>query len=183
MPDNDHKPVFILTGGTGSGKTTFLLQMIGILRGYGLSITGFAAASVAEDGPSGSYDILDLVSGRKLSLATRRFTEGWEQSGNFFFNPEGIRMGRSILEDTQMQGIDLMVVDEIGPFELEGKIWADSLSRILARRSCSMLLVVREKLLGLVIKHWSLDDAVIIDIRQNKPDEAAAELMSITGIQ
>jgi nucleoside-triphosphatase THEP1 len=77
-----------------------------------------------------------------------------------------------------MQGIDLMVVDEIGPFELEGKIWASSLSRILARRSCSMLLIVRERLLGQVMKHWSLDDAVIIDIRQHKPDEAAAELMS-----
>ena len=99
MSDKDLRSVFIITGETGSGKTTFLLKLIEELRGKALSIAGFAALSVPEDGPSGSFSILDLVSGKILPLASRRFTEGWEQSGKFYFNPEGILMGKNILED------------------------------------------------------------------------------------
>ncbi len=98
MPVNDPRPVFILTGETGSGKTTFLMKLIEELRGKALSLAGFVALSVPGDGPSGSYNILDLVSGKILSLASRKFTEGWEQIGNFYFNPEGYRWGKRYLK-------------------------------------------------------------------------------------
>ena len=183
MPENDHHPVFILTGGTGSGKTTFLLQMIEILRESGLSVSGFAAVSVPRDGPSHSYDLLDLGSGKMHPLASASFSEGWEQTGGFYFDPEGIRTGRRIFEDARIRHVDLMVVDEVGPFELDGKIWAGNLSRILPRRPCSMLLVVREKLVQQVVGHWHLDDVVIIDIRQTEPDLAADAVISKTGMR
>ena len=178
MSNKDRKSVFIITGETGSGKTTFLLKLIEELRGKALSIAGFAALSVPEDGPSGSFNILDLVSGKILPLASRRFTEGWEQSGKFYFNPEGILMGKNILEDPLILNNDLIVVDEIGPFELDGKIWAESITRLLTRQCCSILLVVREQLLAQVIKKWSLKDAMIIDIGQTKPDQAASMILS-----
>jgi nucleoside-triphosphatase THEP1 len=181
MSDNNHGPIFIITGETGSGKTTFLLNLIEELRESSLSIAGFAALSVPEDGPSGSFDILDLVSGKILPLASRRFTEGWEQSGKFYFNPEGILQGRNILENTLMAENDLIIVDEIGPFELEGKIWADPLTRLLERQLCSILLVVRKQLVAQVIQHWNLRDAMIIDAGQTEPDQAALMIQSITA--
>jgi nucleoside-triphosphatase THEP1 len=181
MSVKEHKSVFMITGETGSGKTTFLLKLIEELRGKALSIAGFAALSVPEDGPSGSFNILDLVSGKILPLASRRFTEGWEQFGKFYFNPEGILMGRSILEDPLIINNDLIIVDEIGPFELDGKIWAESITRLLARRSCSVLLVVREQLVGQVIKQWSLRNAIIIEAEQIRPDQAAIMIQSQRG--
>ncbi len=173
MSDKDHKQVFIITGQTGSGKTTFLLELIEELRKKALSIVGFAAMSVPEDGPSGSFNILDLHSGKILPLASRRFSEGWEQIGNFYFNPEGMLMGKRILEDPWVNKNDFIIVDEIGPFELEGKIWAESLTRLLAMRSCSVLLVVRDQLVAEVIHQWSIQDAMIIDIGQSNPGQAA----------
>ena len=181
MSNKDRKSVFIITGETGSGKTTFLLKLIEELRGKALSIAGFAALSVPEDGPSGSFNILDLVSGKILPLASRRFTEGWEQFGKFYFNPEGILMGKNILEDPLILNNDLIVVDEIGPFELDGKIWAESITRLLARHTCSILLVVREQLVGQVIQRWSLKDAMIIEIGQINPDQAAAMILTQTA--
>ncbi|MEE9460956.1 MAG: nucleoside-triphosphatase [Bacteroidales bacterium] len=178
MSDKDRKSVFVITGETGSGKTTFLLKLIEELRGKALSIAGFAALSVPEDGPSGSFNILDLVSGKVLSLASGRFTEGWEQFGKFYFNPEGILMGKNILEDPLIINNDLIVVDEIGPFELDGNIWAESLARLLTRQCCSILLVVREQLVAQVIQQWGLKDAMIIEIGQSKPDQAAAMILS-----
>jgi nucleoside-triphosphatase len=181
MPENDHHPVFILTGRTGGGKTTFLIQMIEILKGAGLSISGFAAVSVPRNETSRSYDLLDVGSGKMLSLASGTAAGDWERSGRFYFNPEGIRAGKRIFKDTQLRKVDLMVVDEIGPFELEGRIWADELFHMLPAPPCSMLLVVRESLIQQVVGHWHLEDVVIIDIRQTEPDQAADMVMSETG--
>jgi len=181
MPGKDQRQIFIITGETGSGKTTFLLKLIDELRGKAQSIAGFAALSVPEDGPSGSFNILDLVSGKILPLASRRFREGWEAIGNFYFNPEGMLMGTEILEDPLINNNDLIVVDEIGPFELEGKIWAESLTRLLAIRSCPVLLVVREQLVSRVIHQWSLKDAMIFKFGQLNPDQAAIKILSFTG--
>lgn len=180
MTGNDHKSVFIITGETGSGKTTFLLNLVEQLRMNSLSIAGFAAVSVPEDGPSGSFNLLDLVSGKILPLASRRISKGWEKHGNFYFNPEGIRMGKNILEDPLISGHDLIVVDEIGPFEVEGKIWAAPLTRLLAGQCCSFLLVVREPLVAQVVKRWDLKDAVIIDIGNTETGRAAATILSRT---
>ena len=137
--------------------------------------------SVPGDGPSGSFNILDLVSGKILPLASRRFSEGWEPIGNFYFNPEGMLMGKNILEDPLINNNDLIVVDEIGPFELEGKIWAESLTRLLAMRSSPVLLVVREQLVSRVIQQWSLKDVMIIEFVQLNPDQAAIKILSHTG--
>ena len=173
MPDIKHKSIYIVTGETGSGKTTFVLRLIELLRDQSLSIAGFTALSVPHDGPSGSFNMLDLGSGKIIPLASRRFYEGWEQVGNFFFNPEGIGMGNRILEDALRTEHDILIVDEIGPFELEGKIWAESLTPILERRACPVLLVVRESLVTAVVQKWNLQDAVLINIRQLNPDQAA----------
>ena len=178
MSDKDHRHIFIITGETGSGKTTFLLNLIDELHCKALSIAGFAALSVPQDGPSGSFNILDLVSGKILPLASRRFTRGWEKFGKFYFNPDGILMGKNILEDPLIMNHDLVVVDEIGPFELEGKIWAESLTRLLARRSCSVLLVVREHLVEKVIQEWNLGDVMIIDFGKTKPNQAVTVILS-----
>jgi len=181
MSDKEHGSVFIITGDTGSGKTTFLLELIEELRGKDLSIAGFAALSVPEDGPSGSFNILDLVSQRILPLASRRFSEGWEPIGNFYFNPDGLQLGITILEDPQIINNDLVIVDEVGPFELDGKIWAECLTRLLAARSCSLLLVVRESLVSQVMHKWSLTDAMIIEFGQWKPEKVATMILSHSG--
>jgi nucleoside-triphosphatase THEP1 len=181
MSAANHKPLFIITGETGSGKTTFLLGLIEELRENGLSVAGFAALSDPEDGPSGSFNMLDLASGKILPLASRKFTEGWEPSGTFYFNPEGIQLGINILEDAMMADNDLIVVDEIGPFELEGKIWAGPLTRLLESQPCPILMVVRKPLVAQVMQHWNLMDAIIIDPGQTRPDEAAILILSERG--
>ena len=178
MSDKDRKSVFIITGETGSGKTTYLLKLIEELKRKASSIAGFAALSIPGDGASGSYNILDLVSGKILSLATRGFNEGWEQIGNFYFNPAGIQMGKEILEDPLIINNDLIVVDEIGPFELDGKVWAESLTHLLNGQNCSVLLVVREQLVSRVIQQWRLEDAMIIKIGQIKPEQVAVTIRS-----
>ena len=181
MASKDPRPVFILTGDTGSGKTTFLLDMIDALRRQNISMAGFTAISDPGDGAPGVYQIADLVSGRKLPLAARRYTEGWENIGNFYFNPEAIRLGKGLLEDPRITDQDLIIIDEIGPFELSGEVWAEPVTALLDRRSCPVLLVVRASLVEKVMEQWSLPDARVFTIRETTPGQAVEHIISATG--
>jgi nucleoside-triphosphatase THEP1 len=73
---------------------------------------------------------------------------------------------------------DLIVVDEVGPFELDGKVWADSLTHLLGGQKYSLLLVVREQLVSRVIQQWSLKNAMIFEIGQVKPTQVSAAILS-----
>ena len=154
------------------------MKLIEELRKQAFSIAGFVALSIPGDGPSGSYNILDLVSGKVLPLASRKIAKGWKQMGNFYFNPQGIQMGREILEDPLIIKNDLIVIDEVGPFELDGKVWADSLTPLLGGQKYSVLLVVREQLVSRVIQQWSLKNAMIFEIGQVKPTQVSAAILS-----
>jgi nucleoside-triphosphatase len=178
MSETDQRPVFILTGKTGSGKTTLLLKLVEVLRQHHISVAGFAAVAVPGDAPSDAYHIHDLESGHSLPLASRKFSDGWERTGNFYFDPEGIRMGKKILEDEAVRDKDLVIMDEIGPFELEGGIWAAPLTRLLTVHSGAVLLVVRESLVPSVLDHWDLDGALILAAGQLSPGHAADLIMS-----
>lgn len=178
MADKDFEQVYIITGETGGGKTTFLLEMIKKLRWNTLSVAGFAALNVPDENRFAVYKIIDLASGKVLPLASRRFHKGWEAIGNFYFNPAGIEMGKNILEHALIYKPDIFVIDEIGPFELEGKVWSEGLTQLLLGRYCPVLLVVREKLVKEVIQTWNLHDAEIFKIGQLNPDQAAKLIMS-----
>jgi nucleoside-triphosphatase THEP1 len=180
MSDHARKSEFVITGATGSGKTTFLLRLVDELQHMGVSLGGFAAVSDPQDAPSGSYHIRDLVFGKTLPLASRKFRKGWESCGNFFFNPEGMLLGEEILENTLIAEKDLIVVDEVGPFELDGRIWAGPITRLLDRRTGSILLVVRATLVDKVLERWNLEAARVLDIGQTTPEQAANEIGFLT---
>ena len=91
------------------------------------------------------YEIQNIQTGKTLPLASRGFIENWNKTGNFYFNPEAILFGNKILTDPGLIKNDLIVLDEIGPFELDGKIWADSVSHLIITSDCPMILVVRNK--------------------------------------
>jgi hypothetical protein len=60
----------------------------------------------------------------------------------------------------------MIVVDEIGIFELEGLIWADAVSRLIEKNVGFLLWVVRNTLVEEVIRKWDLKNPITIDIEK-----------------
>lgn len=170
--------IFILTGNPGSGKTSYLNQLLVLLRKRNISITGFLAPVSSAGLQIQSYEIQNIETSERLPLAARKETPGWIKVGHLFFNPEAIIEGNRILSNPGISGYDLIVVDEIGPFELNDRVWADSVSGLLFLSDATMIWVVRKNLVQEVILKWNLKNTLIIDITIIKVPEAEKTILS-----
>ncbi len=170
--------IFFITGNPGCGKTAFLNELVLSLRKRKITVTGFLAFSSSRDKEIQSYEIQNIETGERLPLASRKYSTGWIRTGNFYFNPEAIQTGNKILNNQELNEYDLIVIDEIGPFELSGKIWADSLTNLLSNADYDMIWVVRKNIIEEVIRKWDLKATYMIDIEKVTVPEAENLIMS-----
>lgn len=153
-----NRNVFILTGEQGEGKTTRLKELIVRLRNSGLSLYGFYAAGYWENGQRSRFDLVDVQTGKQKLLCANQSAPGFWKQGRFYFDPETIRWGATLLEGDK-QGLAIM--DEVGRFELDGKVWASSLKQ-LVQNDKPILMVVRRVFVREVIDKFGIVNPQII---------------------
>ena len=119
-PRTQSRPrVYILTGPQGSGKSTLLKGLLALLRQHGRTVAGIRAPVVVKDGTRIGYDIEDVRTGDALPLCRINQRDPVASIGPFGFDHEGIRFGTAALSLEAVGQCDLVIVDEIGPLELE----------------------------------------------------------------
>ena len=134
-----NRPVFIISGKIGSGKTTHLIETLQLLKDSRLKLSGIIAHGLLDGDSRTGFDIEDINSGEKVPLCRLEImNDHAEQTGKFSFSKAGIEFGRNALE----KECNLLVIDEIGPLELSGGGWSTQMHS----SSVPLLLVVREEL-------------------------------------
>ena len=141
---------FILTGEPNQGKTTRLHQILTRLNALGVKTCGFLAPGVWENDQKTGFDLLNLKTGERFALARTEYFPHAIHHGRFYFNSEALYKGESILEKATISTCDLVVIDEIGRFELAGSVWHKSLSNLQAKPELLILIVVRSSLIAKV---------------------------------
>jgi nucleoside-triphosphatase THEP1 len=135
-----NRPVFVISGDTGSGKTTQLIELIKLLKENNKTVSGIIAHGLLESGQRTGFDIEDLSSGKIMPLCrAEKMVDHVEQTGKFSFSKSGIEFGKKALSVKS----DLLVIDEIGPLELAGGGWSEH----LFSSDSALLIVVRTELL------------------------------------
>jgi nucleoside-triphosphatase THEP1 len=164
----------IVTGGTGSGKTTLVLALVERLRAGGLRVAGIVAPGMLQQSRRSGFDIVDLRTGERRPLSREANVEGsharWSR---FAFLPEGLALGSEALGDSALDA-DVIVVDEVGPFELSGGGWAAALDALAARYDGVMLIVVRRSVVEAVRSRWGADRALVFDASSTTPEDLAS---------
>jgi nucleoside-triphosphatase len=167
----------IVTGATGSGKTTLTTAVIERLRGRGARVAGILAPGHLADGRRTGFDIVNLATGEREILAREEehVVGPHPRWSRFAFSPAGLALGRNALGE-DARGADVVVVDEVGPFELSGGGWADALDALAKTFEGAMLLVVRESVVDPVKARWGSAESVVYDVSSTGPDEIAGAL-------
>jgi len=141
----------LLTGERQVGKTTVCKQVAELARGLSYDPAGvLAPALLGEDGLPAAYHALMVSDGEQRLLARADDDLGGPRTSRYSFDAAVFSWVIGRLRRAISQGCDLLIVDEIGPLELEqGRGLAPLLSDLCAEGlPPPLLLVVRPELTG-----------------------------------
>jgi nucleoside-triphosphatase THEP1 len=170
-------PVFILTGEKASGKTTRLDEVCKILVSKKTNIHGFLSKGFWENNKRTHYNLHSIADSKEILLCSRsQKDKNWIPGGHFFFNPEAIAMGESLLNKGSKTG-DLLVVDEVGKLETKKMLWYRILSKNLGPSGLPMIWTVRSSLLVSVKTFFDLDENYIFYIQNTNAENISGKIL------
>lgn len=162
------KPIFIISGKKKSGKTTFLIKILSLLQMNGFLVGGFVAL---HDVASDCYQIRDIKT-NEVSPLMQRVATYERRPYHFKFFPEGVEMGNDCIKELLAHPPNIAIVDEIGGYELRGKLWSNNFTQ-LVESSVPLIFTVKEKLLDKVVEKWEIETShVFVSTDFNDPDKA-----------
>jgi len=168
-------PVFAVSGDKNSGKTTFLQNVITVLHARGINAQGFLAL---HDLPHDLYHLQNIQSQEKFPFMKRRFPpQPWPN--HFKIYDEGILAGNNLINNALIHQPDLFVIDELGAFELDGRIWHDGFSKLIAA-GIPLIFSTHTRHLSAIIAKWNFKPSALISIPDAKHTERFPELIEYT---
>lgn len=179
--------VLVLTGNVGSGKSTVASRLAALARKRGLRYDGLlCSARLDAGGKKVGIDGERLGTGERRSLAARDASSDGLRCGIWLFEAGAMEWSLHALLDGISQQPDLLIVDELGPMELnEGRGLAPIIPELKAGKVPLALVLVRgvllpalmERLMGCEIRVYR----VTPENRTELPGQIAAEWLGEAG--
>ena len=142
------------------------------LHSNGFVVGGFVALHKIE---SDSYQIKDSRTQKQSPLMQRIATYD-ERPNHFKFFAKGVGMGNNCIQELLIHHPDIAVIDEIGGYELRGKLWSDSFTQLVAT-SFPLIFTVKERLLDKVVEKWNIEPTLIFSpLSFNNVDETVEQM-------
>jgi|WetSurSiteA1Bulk_404760.scaffolds.fasta_scaffold08228_3 nucleoside-triphosphatase THEP1 len=171
------KKVFIITGSVGEGKTTFAKNLIEFFRKNNISTGGIISERVMTDSLTTGYDLVNIETGEKKIFLRQNEECGSERIGRFTICPEGLAMGKAVLHSLIPKEKRIIIIDEVGLLELNGKGWSECISKLMQGHGNSILLSVRDKFVNEVKIKFDLGDVITFNINETDYFDAGRLIM------
>ena len=175
--------VIIITGEIGSGKTTLISGISSLLKELGIKTGGIIAPAIYEQENKTGYNIIDESTGCKMQLSQIEEIDGVPRVGRYFFIPEALDYGRNALSVEKNLKSQIVLIDEIGAWELQGQGWASSLNELIINCEMPLIITVRKSFLELVVENWMLQNPLVIEAKNASTDEIFDEIVKFTGLK
>lgn len=162
--ETSHKPVFILTGQINQGKTQFTSKLVEKLQKSGLLISGLITLGNANDKSRNAYNFQNILTVEQTKLCSTEPDPEKPRYGRFYFEQTGIEKGCTIILGALTDPPDLLVIDELGPMEINNRGWAPAIEKIVEAKACAQFWVVRERLVKPMMRKWNVGDIIVFDL-------------------
>lgn len=170
---------FIITGDTDGGKTLFIKDLTEFLSLFEPDIQGFCSKGIFTSEGIKDFAMINLSDRSEIHLSTRSPRINYLPAGKFYFNPEAIEKGEAIVDSAIRSKTRILIIDEIGPIELNDMIWAKSLYRILSEYEGVLIITIRLKLIEKVIEKFMIHEAFIENIDKTTPRKTGEAILSL----
>ncbi len=157
MHQKEKRNALVVSGLKGSGKTTLTRKVVELIMQAGVQPEGILAPAVVENGRRVGYMVRRIGSGEEMVLCKQQPQQNEKMPGRYTFNRDAIRFGEEPLTPGNLCEKDLLVIDELGPYELKGMVWDPIFREVLTYWDKPVLLVVRESLIDSMAKRYGLN--------------------------
>ncbi len=171
--------IVIITGEVQQGKTTFAENIVNNLKKKDYKIAGFLSVAIHEKGERVGFNLFDIGTSRQIELCKSTGNERSVKIGRYFFNPKGLEKGFEILKSDNLSGKQLVVIDEIGPLELNDQGWCNAIEEICWTNSVPQLWIVRSGIVDKVIKKWNPGNVYVFNITEHSEEVVQNKLIEI----
>ncbi len=171
------RKVFIITGPSGTGKTSLIKSLIAHLKDGPFRVGGIYSEKIMANDTLEGYDIVDVQSGEREAFLRITAAEKLEKLGRFVIFPGGVERGLLALEKSKDPGIRFVVIDEIGALELKNRGWSDNIREILNEPNKHLIFVIRESALKEVLEKWNFRDYAVITVSGTNNQEVLQEII------
>jgi len=188
--------VLILSGEVAEGKTTFLSNLAVELKKEDISTTGFYAPRILIDGQTIGYNLTSVETGEtvefiRLTDMLMQHTEGWSANltgetsdqgktggrhGRFLINSDSFEWGKQILSPDNVRDKQVVMIDEIGRFELNGGAWGDSLENLLQMPDLCLIITVRSNLVSDIVTKFGLNRYIQLQVAKSSTHDALKQV-------
>lgn len=176
---NQPKPFLVMiSGAVHSGKTSLLKDILSRLKDRNIKCGGLISMSVFEGKSRAGYDLHDCMSDERWSFS-RISGKGKLQIGNYKVEAAALERAYQSLRRALDSDAEILVLDEVGPWELTGNGFAGMLPAMLMKRDKVLIWVVREAVLEPLIRQWGLESAIIFRTDQGSSSDVVARIEEI----
>jgi nucleoside-triphosphatase THEP1 len=174
--NQSNKPkIYIITGKIGSGKTSVIQKLIQKFRFENIPVSGIYSNRILENEKTTGYDVVDISTGGTEKFLRQQGDENQQRIGKFYIDAEGLKKGNQILMNSHSK---LIIIDEIGKLELEGRGWANSLEQLIANSKSSLLLSVREEVIDEVFKKFKISPEIIFNVEEQNSEDLISLILN-----
>lgn len=157
-----------MTGPVCSGKTTAVEKTL-IKLEHQKRIKGFFTPRFFGEGVFSGYNLVNVESGERHPFIRLEGRLNWERIGKFYFIPEGLNEGNGIIQS----GLDaeILIIDEVGPLELSGRGFRESVDACIGQFGGILLVVIRESLVENSLRTLNLPNRKVKIVRPENRGE------------
>ncbi len=143
MTFSQNNRVIIISGKKGEGKTTFVQNLIPLLKSKNYSVGGILSQKIIKNDDIIGYEIEDIETNQKFPFLTLNQNQG-DLIGKFQINPIGIEKGNEILSIEKQKNNQFIIIDEVGKLELESNGWYLSLIELINKTDKTIIITVKD---------------------------------------
>jgi iron complex transport system ATP-binding protein len=152
--ENEASQIFLVTGLSGAGKTTWCAQLAHLAEELALSVRGLLSPGVYQNGQKIAIQARAIESQEERQLATLGDMQSGELSTpRWRFKSETVSWANEILQN--IDSSDLLIIDELGPLELlRGEGLTAGVRLVDKGHYKAACVVVRSSLVPKALQRW-----------------------------
>jgi len=163
------KPVFIIFGDIAAGKTTFCKGLVRQLLADGIPTGGILSERIIKENVTIGYDIMDISDGKRMVFLRENSGNSTSNKiGRFEINEKALSFGKRILSSEKQAHNEVIIIDEVGFFELQGNGWAKNIELLKEESGKVFILTIRSEFVNDVIEKFNFEKTIFIDVTQDE---------------